>query len=97
MGFAIAGRAKNENVAAPIANIVALPMMFLSGVFFGRDAMPEALKTVTSYLPLTYLADGMRAISTQGATLWSQWPAMLGLAVLLVVSFAVATRLFKWE
>jgi ABC-2 type transport system permease protein len=97
MGFAIAGRAKNENVAAPLANIVALPMMFLSGVFFGRDAMPEALKTVTSYLPLTYLADGMRAISTQGATLWSQWPAMLGLGVWLVVSFAVATRLFKWE
>lgn len=97
MGFAIAGRAKNENVAAPIANIVALPMMFLSGVFFGRDAMPEALKTVTSYLPLTYLADGMRAISTQGTTLWSQWPAMLGLGVWLVVSFAVATRLFRWE
>jgi len=71
--------------------------MFLSGVFFGRDTMPAALNTVTDYLPLTYLADGMRAISTQGATLWTQWPQMLGLGVWLVVTFAVAARLFKWE
>ena len=97
LGFAVAGWAKNENVAAALANVVAMPMMFLSGVFFGREAMPDALQSVTAYLPLTYLADGMRSISSQGDTLWSQSTNLLGLAVWLALSFAVATRLLRWE
>ena len=36
-GFAIAGWAKEENQAAPVANLVTFPMLFLSGVFFPRD------------------------------------------------------------
>ena len=97
IGFAVSGWAKNENVAAPLANVVALPMMFLSGVFFGRDAMPEALQSVTGYLPLTYLAEGMRGISAQGLSLASQWTDMVGLLVWLAISFVVASRLFRWE
>ena len=97
LGFAVAGWAKNENVAAPLANIVAMPMMFLSGVFFGRDAMPDVLQSVTAYLPLTYLADGMRSISSDGDALWSQTTNMLGLAVWLLLSFALAARLLRWE
>jgi ABC-2 type transport system permease protein len=34
VGFSIAGWAKNEDQAAPVANLISLPMMFLSGVFF---------------------------------------------------------------
>ena len=45
MGFAIAGWAKNEDQAAPVANLISLPMMFLSGVFIPRDAKPEAAAT----------------------------------------------------
>ena len=97
IGFAVAGWAKNENVAAPVANVIAMPMMFLSGVFFGRDFLPDALRTVTDYLPLTYLADGMRSISADGATLWSQGGNIAGLVVWLVVSFVVASRVLRWE
>src|SRR3989344_1118244 len=39
-GLAIAGWAKNENQAAPLANLVAFPTMFLSGTFFPRFLMP---------------------------------------------------------
>jgi ABC-2 type transport system permease protein len=97
MGFAISGWASTEEVAAPIANIIALPMMFLSGVFFPRDAMPQALQAVTDYLPLTYLADAMRNITIDGATLWSQWVNLIGLGVWLALSFLVAVWLFRWE
>ena len=34
VGLAISGAAKTENTAAPVANIISMPMMFLSGVFF---------------------------------------------------------------
>ena len=97
IGFAVSGWAKTEEVAAPLANVIALPMMFLSGVFFPRSAMPEALETATSFLPLTYLADALRNIAIDGEALWSQGWNLLGLVVWLTLSFAVAVRLFKWE
>jgi len=97
MGFAISGWAKSDEVAAPLANVIALPMMFLSGVFFPRDAMPGAIQKITDFLPLTYLADAMRNIAVDGEVLWSQWPNLIGLGVWLAISFLVAVRLFRWE
>ena len=70
LGFAISGWAKSEEVAAPIANVVALPMMFLSGVFFPRSAMPDVLITITDFLPLTYLIDALRNVAIDGEALW---------------------------
>lgn len=97
MGFAISGWAKSEDVAAPIANIIALPMMFLTGVFFPRDVVPEPLRTVADFLPLSYLADALRNVAVDGHTLWSQWDNVLGLAAWLAVTFLVAVRSFRWE
>jgi ABC-2 type transport system permease protein len=97
IGFAIAGWAKNEDQAAPVANLVSLPMMFLSGVFFPRDAMPDFLAAITAFLPLTYVIEALRAIVNQGADLWSLGPEMLGMAVWVVITFIIAIRLFRWE
>ena len=97
LGFAVSGWAKNEEVAAPLANVIALPMMFLSGVFFPRSAMPDVLERVTDFLPLTYLIDALRNVATDGEALWSQGWNLLGLGVWLIITFAVAVRLFKWE
>ncbi|MCI0830941.1 MAG: ABC transporter permease, partial [Chloroflexi bacterium] len=97
MGFAVSGFARTEDVAAPVANAIALPMMFLSGVFFPRDAMPEPLRAVADFLPLSYLADALRNVAVDGATLWSQWDNVLGLTVWLALTFFIAVRLFRWE
>jgi ABC-2 type transport system permease protein len=97
MGFGVAGWAKNENQAAPVANLISLPMMFLSGSFFPREAMPDFLQTVTRFLPLTYLNDALRAVINDGAGLDVIGTDVIGLAVWGVISFAIATRLFKWE
>jgi ABC-2 type transport system permease protein len=97
MGFGVAGWAKNENQAAPVANLISLPMMFLSGSFFPREAMPEFLQTVTRFLPLTYLNDALRAVINDGAGLDVIGTDVIGLAVWAVISFVIATRLFTWE
>ena len=97
LGFAIAGWAKNEDQAAPVANLVSLPMTFLSGVFFPREAMPEFLAAITAFLPLTYLNEALRAIVNQGASLAALGPQLLGMAVWIVISFVIALRLFRWE
>jgi ABC-2 type transport system permease protein len=97
MGFGVAGWAKNENQAAPVANLISLPMMFLSGSFFPREAMPEFLQTVTRFLPLTYLNDALRAVINDGAGLDVIGTDVIGLVVWAVISFVIATRLFTWE
>ena len=97
IGFAVAGWAKNEDQAAPVANLISLPMLFLSGVFFPRDAMPEFLRGVTGFMPLTYLNDALRMVANDGAALTDLGPQLLGMAVWVVISFLLAVRLFRWE
>jgi len=97
MGFGVAGWAKNENQAAPVANLISLPMMFLSGSFFPREAMPEFLQEVTRFLPLTYLNNALRAVINDGAGLDVMGTDVIGLAIWAVITFVIATRLFRWE
>ena len=97
VGFAIAGWAKNEDQAAPVANLVSLPMMFLSGVFFPRDAMPDFLASITQFMPLTYVNEALRAVVNEGAGLVSLGPQLLGMGVWAFITFMLAIWLFRWE
>jgi ABC-2 type transport system permease protein len=97
VGFAIAGWAKNEDQAAPVANLISLPMMFLSGVFFPREAMPDFLAAVTQFMPLTYVNEALRAIVNEGAGLLSLGPQLLGMGVWVVITFVLAVFMFRWE
>ncbi|MCA9346285.1 ABC transporter permease, partial [Candidatus Saccharibacteria bacterium] len=97
IGLAIGGWAKNERQAAPLSNIVVFPMMFLSGTFFPRFAMPEWLQGVSSYLPLTPVIDGIRLIATEGKHLTDLGPQLSLLAVWTVAIYIIAFRVFRWE
>jgi len=97
IGLAIGGWAKNENQAAPLANIVVFPMLFLSGTFFPRFAMPEWLQHVTTFLPLTPIIDGIRMISTEGKHLTDIGPQIGLTALWAVIIYAIAFRVFRWE
>jgi len=97
IGLAIGGWAKNENQAAPLANIVVFPMLFLSGTFFPRYAMPEWLQHITTFLPLTPIIDGIRMIATEGKHLTEIGPQIGLTALWAVVIYAIAFRVFRWE
>jgi ABC-2 type transport system permease protein len=96
-GFCVAGWAKDENQAAPIANLITFPMLFLSGIFFPRDGFPAWLKTVTDFFPLTYLSDGLRRIANEGASLGAIRGDLLGMTIWGVIVFFVAVLVFRWE
>jgi ABC-2 type transport system permease protein len=96
-GFIVAGVAKDENQAAPIANLVAFPMMFLSGTFFDRANFPGAVQHITDFFPLTYLADALRKIANEGAHITQLGGDMIGLTVWGIVLFIIAIRVFRWE
>lgn len=97
IGLAIGGWAKNERQAAPLSNIVVFPMMFLSGTFFPRFAMPEWLQHVSAFLPLTPVIDGLRLIITEGKHLTQIGPQLGLIAIWMIVIYIVAFRVFRWE
>lgn len=97
IGLAVGGWAKNERQAAPLANIVVFPMMFLSGTFFPRFLMPEWLQRITDFLPLTPVIDGARLIATEGQHLTQLGPQLAVMGVWAVVVYAIAFRIFRWE
>lgn len=97
IGLAIGGWAKNENQAAPLAQIATLPMMFLSGVFFPTFLMPEFLQSFTRFIPLTPIIDSIRMILTENASLLDLGPQLAIIAGWTVVIYIVAFRVFRWE
>jgi ABC-2 type transport system permease protein len=97
IGLAVGGWAKNENQAAPLAQIITFPMMFLSGTFFPRFAMPEILQKISAFLPLTPIVDGVRLIVTEGKTILEIGPQVGLLAAWIVIIYAIAFRSFRWE
>ena len=97
LGLAVSSIANSENSAAPIANVITLPMMFLSGVFFPQSVIPDWLVSIAQFFPLTFLADGMRAMVNSGESIFAQGGELLGLLVWAIIIFALAIRVFRWE
>jgi ABC-2 type transport system permease protein len=97
IGFAIAGWARDEAQVAPVANLIQLPMLLLSGIFFSRDSFPSWLKTITDYFPLTYVSHALRKIANEGAVLTDLPLDLLGIGVWLIVIYALTVKVFRWE
>lgn len=97
IGLAIGGWAKNENQAAPLAQLAVLPMMFLSGVFFPTFLMPEILQGITKFIPLTPIIDSVRLIVTENASVADLSPQLGIIAIWTVVIYLIAFKVFRWE
>lgn len=97
IGFSIAGWAREETQVAPVANLIQLPMLLLSGIFFPAEVFPSWLRSVINFFPLTYVVDAMRKISNEGISLWQLPGDLLGMTAWMVVTFVVAAKLFRWE
>lgn len=60
------------------------PMMFLSGVFFPREQLPQAVRVVSDWLPLTAAVELVRPMFID------QWPAHALQHLLVLAGYAVA-------
>ncbi len=97
IGLSIGGWAKNENQAAPLAQLVTLPMMMLSGVFFPVFLMPEWLQSITRFIPLTPIVESTRLVITENASLLDLGPQLAIILGWTVIIYIVAFRVFRWE
>ena len=96
-GLALSGLADDENSAGPLVQLVSLPQMLLSGVFFSTDNLPSWIQPVANNLPLSYFNHAVRTITTEGGNLHDALPSIIGFMVWGILMYALATRTFKWE
>ncbi len=75
--------------------IRALLNVFLSGVFFAIQQMPEFMQYIAWSLPLTYATSALRKVMVLGADISSIDTKMIILLVFGVVLLAIAMPLFK--
>ena len=97
IGYVIASYARTEESANALTSIVQFPLMFLSGIFFPIEIMPEVLQPVASLMPLTYLGDALRQVMVGGVPFMPLPVDFAVLAAWLIGSFAISARFFRWQ
>jgi ABC-2 type transport system permease protein len=96
VGLLLASRATRVETIMGLVNLVSMPMIVCSGVFFSADRFPDVLQPVIRALPLTALIDALRAIVLEGASLASQAGRLLLVGAWGSISFVLGLRFFRW-
>ena len=95
LGVAFSHLIPNEDAAPAYTNAVFLPLIFISGVFYSADDLPDALRAIAEALPLKHLIDGLSEAIVGGG-------GDVGTAAVVVAAWAaaglfLAVRFFRWE
>jgi ABC transporter DrrB family efflux protein len=96
LGLLCASRAQNSETANGLINLVTLPMMVFSGVFFSASRFPSVLQPVIRALPLSAFNEALRHVVNDGASIFSQGVPIAILAAWTLVTSVLAVRLFRW-
>lgn len=97
IGLLMGTRTKNEELSSGLLNLVAMPMMLLSGVWFSIDNMHPWAKGFTQVFPLTHMLQATRSIMLHGARLVDVLPQIAILGGFCIVFFTLTAILFRWE
>jgi ABC-2 type transport system permease protein len=96
LGMLVGTISKSTETASVVGNIITFPMMFLSGTFFPITLMPTYLQYLAHVLPLFYIIDGLNGVMVYNnyaqATI-----DLIVVAIITIVVFVAAARLFKWR
>ena len=94
-GMMISATTKTQEDYIQIVMPIALPMMFICGVFFPKETMPWLLQKISYFLPLTYANDAFRAVMLQGAGLTSIVWDLVVLLIFTLIFFIVGVLRFN--
>jgi ABC-2 type transport system permease protein len=96
-GLLAATRARTTEGVSGIINLIIMPMVVLSGVFFSPARFPDPLQPLIQILPLTALNDALRAVYNDGLPLLTTLPQLGLLAAWTGLTFVLALKLFRWQ
>ena len=96
LGFILASLLRTARTAQIVGMVLLYPMLFLSGAGIPRELLPQAIRKVASFLPLTYVVNLLRGLWIGEA--WSKhWLDVGVLAGMLLLGIIVSSMTFRWE
>jgi len=96
LGFILAGLIPTARTAQIVGMVLLYPMLFLSGAGFPRELLPEAIKKVSTFLPLTYVVNLLRGLWVGES--WGQHATdAIVLGAILAAGVLISVKTFRWE
>lgn len=92
----VSSRTTNSQIGNGLINLVTMPMMILSGIFFSYHNFPDWTIKIIEKLPLTMLADDVRSVFNEGARLAEILPTFFELSLIGLAFFFVGVKIYKW-
>jgi len=92
----VSSRTSNAQVGNGLINVVVMPMMILSGIFFSYHNFPDWAIAAIQWMPLTILADGIRSIFNEGALITDVLTTFFILCLTGLGFFVLGLRIYKW-
>ena len=97
LGFAVSAVVPSENAAPPIANVIVLPLEFISGIFVPSEQIPDWMDRIASVFPVKPLFDSLlEAFDPVATGIGVDWGALGVVALWGVVGGVFALRFFRW-
>lgn len=97
LGYMLISFVKTAEAGQGLIQVIQFPMLFLSGVFFPHELMPDFMQPIVKVLPLTYLGDALRRVMTGVNTQFSLMTDVLVLGGWLVITLIVAIKFWRWD
>ena len=94
IGYLVASLARSDRVATVVGMAIYFPLMFLSGAAFPLATMPDNVREVARWLPLTHV---VRLLQDLWFGLGWNWEAGAILMGMLVLGTPLSAALFRWE
>ena len=96
LGVAFSHLIPNFDAAPAYTNLVFLPMIFISGVFYDVDNVPGALRDIAEALPLVHVIDGLSAALVSGESIADHAGDLVVIALWTIAGVFFAVRGFTW-
>lgn len=96
LGFVLASVLPNARTAQVVGMAIFYPMLFLSGAGLPLEMLPEGVRKVSNFLPLTHVVTLLRGMWMGNP--WSEHiTEVIVLFGVLVAGVLISARFFKWE
>jgi ABC-2 type transport system permease protein len=97
LGLVVASVTNTMQETQVLNQIIWLPLIFLSGATFPLAYLPNAVQHFGLFLPATYLVTGLQSALYESRHVWELGVQIVALASWAILTFFVASQLFRWE
>jgi ABC-2 type transport system permease protein len=95
VSLSLAAVLRSHEALFAIMNFFTMPLIFTSNAMFPTSAMPEWLRWIAKFNPLSYAVGPMRTVATQGWVWRDIWPGVLALVIIAALTTSILVRQFQ--